>query len=82
MKPFGFTKILYHNRKPLSSDLEGGAEYVSKEDLFKQADIICISVPLNAHTKHSINKEAISQMKDGVILINTARGAVIDEKNS
>ena len=82
LKPFGFTKILYHNRKPLSSDLEGGAEYVSKEDLFKQADIICISVPLNAHTKHSINKEAISQMKDGVILINTARGAVIDEKNS
>ncbi|KGR00402.1 hypothetical protein MEM_02212 [Candida albicans L26] len=80
LKPFGFTKILYHNRKPLSSDLEGGAEYVSKEDLFKQADIICISVPLNAHTKHSINKEAISQMKDGVILINTARGAVIDEK--
>lgn len=80
LQPFGFSKIVYHNRKPLSKELEGGAEYVTKEELFKEADIICISVPLNSHTRHSINKETINQMKDGVILVNTARGAVVDEK--
>ncbi|EMG46241.1 GOR1 Glyoxylate reductase 1 [Candida maltosa Xu316] len=80
LEPFGFSKILYHNRKPLAKDLEGNAQYATKEELFKQADIICISVPLNEHTRHSVNKEAIGQMKDGVIIVNTARGAVIDEQ--
>ncbi|CAK9439717.1 uncharacterized protein LODBEIA_P38170 [Lodderomyces beijingensis] len=79
LKPFGFEKIVYYNRNQLPADQEGGAEYVTKEELFKQADVIMISIPLNANTRHSINKESISQMKDGVILVNTARGAVIDE---
>ena len=79
LKPFGFKEIIYHNRSQLKPELENGARYVSKDDLYKQADVICISVPLNAHTRHSINKEEISKMKDGVIIVNTARGAVIDE---
>ncbi|EDK44171.1 conserved hypothetical protein [Lodderomyces elongisporus NRRL YB-4239] len=79
LKPFGFEKIIYYNRSRLDPKLEAGAEYVSKEELFKQSDIIMISIPLNAHTRHSIDKSAIEQMKDGVILVNTARGAVIKE---
>lgn len=79
LKPFGFKEILYHNRSQLKPDLENGARYVSKDELYKQADIICISVPLNAHTRHSINSDEISKMKDGVIIVNTARGAVINE---
>ncbi|KAI3405281.1 GOR1 [Candida oxycetoniae] len=79
LKPFGFKKILYYNRSQLAAKAENGAEYVTREELFKQSDIIVISVPLNANTRHSIDKKAIEQMKDGVILINTSRGAVINE---
>lgn len=80
LAPFGFSKIIYHNRRKLSEELEKGAIYcATKEELFQEADVISISVPLNAATKHSINKETIAQMKDGVVLVNTARGPVIDE---
>ncbi|CAI5758279.1 unnamed protein product [Candida verbasci] len=78
LKPFGFN-IVYHNRSQLKPELENGAKYVSKEELY-QSDVICISVPLNEKTRHSINKEEILKMKDGIIIVNTSRGAVIDEK--
>ncbi|TID24769.1 hypothetical protein CANINC_002993 [Pichia inconspicua] len=78
--PYGFSKILYHNRKPLSSDLGKGAIYCkTKEELYKKADIICISIPLNEHTKHSVNADAFSQMKNGVTIVNTARGPIVNE---
>ncbi|EMG49316.1 GOR1 Glyoxylate reductase 1 [Candida maltosa Xu316] len=80
LQPFGFERIIYHNRNQLSSELEKGAQYVSKNELLSESDIIVIGVPLNQHTRHSINKETIGQMKDGVIIVNIARGAVIDEK--
>lgn len=79
LKPFGFKKFIYHNRNRLSSDLENGCEYVSFEELLSQSDVISINIPLNAATRHMIDKEAISKMKDGVVIVNTARGAVIDE---
>ncbi|QPG74990.1 hypothetical protein FOA43_002330 [Brettanomyces nanus] len=80
MKPFDLNKIIYHNRHQLSSELEGDAEFCpTKKELFEQADIISISVPLNGHTQHMINKDTISQMKDGVVIINTARGAIVNE---
>lgn len=79
LEPFGFKKVLYHNRKRVSPELEGLAEYVSKEDLLAQLDILVISVPLNKHTHHLVDKQMFDGMKDGVILINTARGAVVDE---
>lgn len=81
LKPFKFANIYYYNRKRLSEELEEGAIYMeSIEKLFGKCDIICISIPLNKNTKHLINDETINMMKDGVILINTARGGVIDEK--
>ncbi|KAK6457303.1 alpha-ketoisocaproate reductase [Scheffersomyces xylosifermentans] len=80
LKPFGFQKIIYHNRSRLSKDLEQDTEYVSFDELISSSDIILISIPLNPKTHHSINKEVISKMKDGVILINTARGAIINEQ--
>lgn len=48
------------------------------DTLFKNSDIISINAPLNEKTRHLINKEAISKMKDGVIIINAARGEIID----
>ena len=54
------------------------AEYVSLEEIFKCSDVISLHCPLTSETKHMINKEAIDKMKQGVFLINTSRGALID----
>ncbi|MBP1736400.1 MAG: alpha-keto acid dehydrogenase [Oscillospiraceae bacterium] len=54
------------------------AQYAPLEILFQQCDILTLHTPLIPDTFHMINKQSISAMKDGVILINTARGALID----
>jgi D-lactate dehydrogenase len=55
-----------------------GINYVSFEELLTQADIISLHCPLTESTHHLINAEALAQMKKGVMLINTSRGALID----
>ena len=57
-----------------------GVEMMSVEDLFKIADIISVHTPLIKETKHLINAKSIATMKDGVRIINCARGGIIDEK--
>lgn len=52
--------------------------YSTPEGVFANADVISLHVPLLDSTKHMINKETISKMKDGVILINVSRGGLID----
>jgi glyoxylate reductase len=80
-KPFKFSKILYYNRNRLSPELEGGAEYVaSQEELAAKSDVLYVSVPLNKATHHLIDAKFLSQCKDGIVIVNTARGAVIDEQ--
>ncbi|HLO49541.1 MAG TPA: 2-hydroxyacid dehydrogenase [Kamptonema sp.] len=58
--------------------LELGMEYISLAELFAASDIISLHCPLTLETYHLIGEEAIAQMKDGVMLINTSRGALID----
>ena len=58
---------------------EIGAEAVDLDTLYAQSNFITVHVPLLPQTKHMINKEAIAKMRDGVHLINAARGGVIDE---
>lgn len=53
-------------------------KYVSLDELYKSSDIISLHSPLTNDNYHLINKEAINKMKDGVILINTSRGGLID----
>lgn len=55
-----------------------GARYVTLEDLFAQSDIITLQCPLTPQTHHLIDRHAIAQMKPGVMLVNTSRGAVVD----
>ncbi len=55
------------------------ARKVSLDELYQNSDIITLHVPLIPQTKHMIDKEAISKMKDGVIIINCSRGGIIDE---
>lgn len=76
--PFGLV-TRYHNRRPLPEEEAASAEYVSFDKLLAESDIISVNVPLNAGTKHLIGPDEIARMKDGVVIVNTARGAIIDE---
>lgn len=53
-------------------------KYVSLDELLNISDIISLHVPYNKHTAYMINKETINKMKDGVVIINTARGGLIN----
>lgn len=77
-KSFGMNVIAY-NRSVSDSGKEIAA-YVDKEELFKEADIISLHIPLTHDTKEMINKEAIAKMKNGVIILNTARGPLLNER--
>lgn len=80
LEGFGVKKIVYYNRSRLSPELEKGCEYcASIEELAAQSDVISINIPLNDKTYHVVNAELIAQMKDDVVLVNTARGPVVDE---
>lgn len=78
-KAFGM-KIQYHNRSRLPAELEGGATYVSFDELLANADVLSLNLALNASTRHIIGATEFGKMKDGVVIVNTARGALIDEK--
>jgi glyoxylate reductase len=79
-RAFGM-KIAYHNRSRLPSQLEGDATYLSFEDLLAQSDVLSLNLSLNAKTRHIISAQEFEKMKDGVVVINTARGALINEKD-
>ncbi|OIW32821.1 hypothetical protein CONLIGDRAFT_694989 [Coniochaeta ligniaria NRRL 30616] len=76
--PFGL-KLIYHNRTPLPDRMTGGATYVSFDQLLSDSDIISIHVPLSKATRYLIGEKEIWAMKPGVVVVNTARGAIIDE---
>ena len=57
---------------------DAGIEYVPLAELFARSDIISLHCPLTEETRHMIGRDAIGQMKKGVILVNTSRGALID----
>ena len=78
-KGFG-TKIIYHNRNQLPGEIEGelGLEFASLDDVLASSDVLSINVPLTDETRGMIGAEEIAKMKTGAVLINTARGAVVD----
>ena len=71
--------VQYYNRNRLSPELEQGAKYVSFEELLQTSDVVSLNLPLNAKTKHTMGREQLKQMKKTAVLINTARGGVVDE---
>lgn len=77
LKSFGMHVIAYDPVENTNC-AKAGIKYVSKETLFETSDIISLHCPLTSDTQHLINKKSISSMKDGVMLINTSRGNVLD----
>lgn len=73
-------EIHYHNRQRLPADLEAGAIYhPSVEQLLPQCDFLSLHCPATPETDRLINAERISLLPDGAILVNTARGAIVDD---
>jgi len=72
--------IYYHNRNRLTPDLELGANYVSFEELIANSDVISLNLALNESTRHLIGATEFSKMKKGVVIVNTARAALMDTK--
>ncbi len=75
---FGMKIIAYDVFKVLELCEEFGLEYVELPQLLAESDIITLHAPSLPATKHMINAETIAQMKDGVVLVNTARGSLVD----
>jgi len=57
-----------------------GVELVSLEDLWRRADVISLHVPLTDKTRNLVNAESLAKMKKGALLVNCARGGLVDEK--
>lgn len=76
-KAFG-CKVLAHSRTEKEEASNLGVKYVSLEELLAESDIVSLHTPLTEGTKGLINKERLSLMKPSAILINTARGPVVD----
>jgi len=78
----GFSmRVLYHNRTRLPADIERelNAEYVPLDRLLAESDFVSIHVPLSDATRHLIGERELRMMKRDAILVNTARGPVVDE---
>ncbi|KAM0432236.1 hypothetical protein ACHAPT_004774 [Fusarium lateritium] len=71
-------KVIYHNRTRSNDITE--AEYVSLDELFEASHVISINLPLNTATRHFLSYKDFDKMKQGVVIINTARGPIINEQ--
>jgi lactate dehydrogenase-like 2-hydroxyacid dehydrogenase len=76
--------IIYHNRKPLGDEvirrLGYEVRYVSKEELLQTADFVSLNLPYTPEVKHLIGEKELKMMKRSSFLVNTARGAHVDEE--
>lgn len=74
-------RILYFDTKRAEDfELLTGAEYKSVHEILKDADIVSLHVPLSEETKHLLGRSEFKLMKNSAILINTARGPIVDEE--
>lgn len=75
---FGCRIIVYDLYE--NEEVKKDAAYVPLEEIWRQADVITLHAPLTEDNYHMIGKETVDRMKDGVVIINTARGGLIDSK--
>lgn len=79
-RAFGADVIAYDVVKKPALEAEGVLKYVSLEEVLEKSDIISLHVPLIKETYHMINRDSIEKMKKGAVLINTSRGAIVDQE--
>ena len=74
-------KIVYNNRNRISPELEElyQAEYLELDELLRTSDVVSLHTPLTRETFHLVGRISLQKMKETAILINTARGPVVDE---
>jgi len=73
-------RLLAFDPYPSAAALELGVEYVDLPTLLSQSDVISLHCPLTPENYHLLNQSAFDQMKDGVMIINTSRGGLIDSQ--
>lgn len=78
-KAFG-AKLIGYNRSEKEEAKELGLDYVSLNDLLQQSDIVSVHLPLNNETTHLLSREKLALMKPESILINAARGPIVDNE--
>jgi glyoxylate/hydroxypyruvate/2-ketogluconate reductase len=71
--------VVYHNRSPLPAELERGARYVDKAQLLREADFLVLALPLTLQSRHAIGAAELALMKPTAVLVNIARGGVLDD---
>jgi glyoxylate reductase len=79
-KGFDMDVMYYDMFRNEKAEQELGLKFVELEQLLKESDFVSIHVPLTPETKHLINEKTLGLMKKTAILVNTARGPVVDEK--
>lgn len=80
LKAFGMKIIYYDRNKRMNFEVELAAKKVSLEKLMERSDVISIHLPLTEQTFHLLDKEKLKLMKSTAVLVNTARGEIVEEK--
>ncbi len=77
---FGMS-VIYHNRSvlPAAVEHECNARYVDKTQLLRQSDFLVLVLPLTAQSRHAIGAAELAQMKPSAVLVNVARGGIVDD---
>ena len=78
LKGFGMRILAYDLYPDMKFAGEEGISYVSLDELYRESDIISVHCPLTDQTKYMIDKDSIDKMKEGVMIINTGRGQLIN----
>ena len=73
-------RVLAFDLAPDAACEAAGVTYVELERLFRESDIVSLHCPLNATTRHIINRDAVESMKHGVMIVNTGRGGLVDTR--
>jgi glyoxylate reductase len=72
--------VVYHNRRPVPElERELGARWVTLDELLAEADVVSLHAPLTPGSTHLIDADRLARMRPGAVLVNTARGPLIDE---